>query len=68
MIALTLLMYFMATVHVALALRVDLIAFFDQRAANGGQTVLNDVSSPLVYAQIAVEVVNVCPLLAALPI
>lgn len=64
MTILTIIMYSLATVHISLSLHQNLIAFFDQRAANGGQTVLNDVSSPLVYAQIAVEVVNVRPLLA----
>ncbi|KAI0709776.1 hypothetical protein C8Q76DRAFT_739774 [Earliella scabrosa] len=58
MTILTIIMYSLATVHISLSLHQNLIAFFDQRAANGGQTVLNDVSSPLVYAQIAVEVVN----------
>ncbi len=59
MTILTLLMYGLATAHISLSLYQNLIAFFDQRAADGGLTVLNEVNSPLVYSQIAIEVINV---------
>lgn len=59
MVVLTVLMYSLSTTHISLSLRQNLIAFFDQKAANGGDTVLNKVSDPLVYTQIALEVINV---------
>ena len=59
MIALTLLMYFMGTIHVALALRVDLIAFFDQHAIEGGVTIFDDQGDRLVWLQIMIELLNV---------
>ena len=40
-----------------------LIAFFDQHAADGGHTILNDPNDPLVYSQIAIEIINVSPAL-----
>ena len=35
-------MYSMGTIHVAFALHVDLVAFFDQHAIEGGGTIFND--------------------------
>ena len=45
MIASTLLMYCLGTAQIALVLHVDLIAFFDQHAIEGGDTILNDQGS-----------------------
>ena len=59
MIALTLLMYFMGTIHVALAIRVDLIAFFDQHAIEGGVTIFDDQGDRLVWLQIMIELLDV---------
>ena len=59
MVVLTVLMYGLSTTHVGLSLQQNLIAFFDQHAADGGDTILNDPNDPLVYSQIAIEVVNV---------
>ena len=59
MIVLTVLMYCMSTVHIALALRVNLIAFFDQHAIEGGVTILDNQGDPLVWIQIMLELVNV---------
>ncbi|KAH9933641.1 uncharacterized protein BXZ73DRAFT_101025 [Epithele typhae] len=58
MIVLTVLMYCMSTVHIALALRVNLIAFFEQHAIEGGTTILDDQGSPLVWVQIGLELLN----------
>ncbi|RPD54332.1 hypothetical protein L226DRAFT_472059 [Lentinus tigrinus ALCF2SS1-7] len=58
MIVLTVVMYALSTTHIALSLRQNLIAFFDQHAADGGHTILNDPNNPLVYSQIAIEVIN----------
>ena len=59
MVCATLAMYALATAHVGLSLRQNLIAFFDQKAADGGRTIMNNRGNPLVYCQIAVEVINV---------
>ena len=59
MMTLTALMYSLSTVHIALSCRQNLIAFFDQHAAEGSLSILNDQGNPIVYVQIAVEVVNV---------
>ena len=59
MITLTFLMYLLGTVHVALALRVDLIAFFDQHAIEGGVTIFDDQGDLLVWLQIMIELLNV---------
>lgn len=61
MLFLTLLMYSLATAHISLSLRQNLIAFFDQDAIDGGLSILNDQGNPIVYSQIAVEVINVSP-------
>ena len=65
MLLLTLLMYSLSTAHIALSLRQNLIAFFDQHAAEGSLSILNDQGNPIVYTQIAIEVINVssslCP-------
>ena len=45
MIASTLLMYCLGTAQIALVLHVDLIAFFDQHAIEGGDTILNNQGS-----------------------
>ncbi|RPD69257.1 hypothetical protein L226DRAFT_539935 [Lentinus tigrinus ALCF2SS1-7] len=58
MVFLTVVMYALSTTHVALSLRQNLIAFFNQHAADGGNTILNDPNDPLVYSQIAIEVIN----------
>ncbi|KAI1783889.1 hypothetical protein LXA43DRAFT_955783 [Ganoderma leucocontextum] len=58
MLLLTALMYGLSTVHIALSLRQNLIAFFDQHAAEGASSILNDQGNPIVYVQIALEVVN----------
>ena len=59
MVCATLAMYSLATAHVGLSLRQNLIAFFDQKAADGGRTILNDQGDPLVYSQITIEIINV---------
>ncbi|TFK91590.1 hypothetical protein K466DRAFT_482487 [Polyporus arcularius HHB13444] len=51
-------MYCLSTAHLALSLQQNLIAFFDQHAADGGLTILNDQGHPLVYCQITIEVIN----------
>ncbi|KAI0749967.1 hypothetical protein C8Q80DRAFT_1066899, partial [Daedaleopsis nitida] len=58
MITLTVLMYCMSTIHVALAMRVNLIAFFDQHAIEGGLTIFDDQGDPLVWIQIMLELLN----------
>ncbi|KAI0749957.1 hypothetical protein C8Q80DRAFT_1102089 [Daedaleopsis nitida] len=58
MVILTVLMYGLSTTHISLSLKQNLIAFFDQKAADGGHTVFNKVNDPLVYSQIALEIVN----------
>lgn len=63
MVVLTVLMYALSTTHIALSMRQNLIAFFDQHAADGGHTILNDPNDPLVYSQIAIEIINVSPAL-----
>lgn len=59
MVFATVAMYSLSTTHFGLAFRQNLIAFFDQRAIDGGFTIMNDPGNPLVYTQIAVEIVNV---------
>ncbi len=59
MTVLTVIMYCLSTAHLALSLQQNLIAFFDQHAADGGLTILNDQGHPLVYCQITIEVINV---------
>lgn len=59
MLILTVSMYSLSTAHVALSLWQNLIAFFDQHAAEGALSILNDQGSPIVYGQIALEVINV---------
>ena len=59
MLFLTVLMYGLSTAHIALHLRQNLIAFFKQHAADGSLSILNDQGNPLVYTQIALEVINV---------
>lgn len=59
MITLIMLMYCMSTVHIALALQVNLIAFFNQHAIEGGLTILDDQGNPLVWVQIMLELLNV---------
>ncbi|TFK84792.1 hypothetical protein K466DRAFT_553058 [Polyporus arcularius HHB13444] len=54
----TMYLLLLSTVHIALSMQQNLIAFFDQHAAEGDQTILNDAGSPLVYCQIAIEVIN----------
>ncbi|TBU52727.1 hypothetical protein BD310DRAFT_952553 [Dichomitus squalens] len=48
----------LSTVHIALSLRQNLIAFFAQHAAEGALSILNDQGNPIVYMQILIEVVN----------
>lgn len=59
MTILTVIMYSLSTAHLALSMQQNLIAFFDQQAADGRLSILNDQGNPLVYCQIAIEVVNV---------
>ena len=59
MITLTVLMYCMSTAHIALALRADLIAFFEQHAIEGGPNILNDQGDALVWVQNMLELINV---------
>lgn len=59
MIAITVIMYSLSTAHMGISLSQNLIGFFEQDAARGGLTILNDQGSPLVYSQIAIEIVNV---------
>ncbi|KAF7790562.1 hypothetical protein EIP86_001518, partial [Pleurotus ostreatoroseus] len=57
-ISLTVVMYSISTVHVALSLKQCLIAFFEQNATNGGLTVLNDPASPWQVGQPSLAMVN----------
>ncbi|RDX44029.1 hypothetical protein OH76DRAFT_1123452 [Lentinus brumalis] len=58
MTILTVIMYSLSTAHLALSMQQNLIAFFEQQAADGRLSILNDQGNPLVYCQIAIEVVN----------
>ncbi|EIM91636.1 uncharacterized protein STEHIDRAFT_128452 [Stereum hirsutum FP-91666 SS1] len=51
-------MYSLSTAHMSISLSQNLIGFFEQDAARGGITILNDQGSPLVYSQIAIEITN----------
>lgn len=59
MTATTIAMYGLSTTHIALSLKQNLIAFFEQDAASGRLTILNDPGNRLVYSQIAIETINV---------
>ena len=59
MIASTVLMYCMGTVQVALALHVDLIAFFDQHAIEGGVTIFDDEGNRFTLIPIMLQCFNV---------
>ncbi|KAL5513582.1 hypothetical protein ACEPAH_3981 [Sanghuangporus vaninii] len=54
----TVAMYGLSTTHIALSLKQNLIAFFEQDAASGRLTILNDPGNRLVYSQIAIETIN----------
>ncbi|KAJ3919287.1 hypothetical protein F5877DRAFT_78175 [Lentinula edodes] len=54
----TVIMYCMSTVHLALSVYQNLVALFTQRAADGGNTLFDDKGSPLYYIQIGIEVIN----------
>ncbi|KAJ3745515.1 hypothetical protein DFH05DRAFT_1542433 [Lentinula detonsa] len=58
MTILTVFMYVMSTVHLALSLRMNLVALFTQKAADGGETLYDDQGSPLYFGQVAIEVIN----------
>ena len=60
MVALTVLMYCITTAHIALALRITIIALFDEHAIEGGPSIFDDLGNPLGYMQIALELFNVC--------
>ena len=59
MIASTVLMYCMSTTQVALVLHVDLIAFFDQHAIEGGVTILDDQGNSFIWIQNMLQCFNV---------
>ena len=59
MIASTLLMYCLGTAQIALVLHVDLIAFFDQHAIEGGDTILNDQGNRFAWIQTMLQLLNV---------
>ena len=59
MIASMLLMYCLGAAQIALVLHVDLIAFFDQHAIEGGVTIFDDQGDRLVWLQIMIELLNV---------
>ena len=61
MIALTVLMYVLSTVHIALLIRVDFGVLFDGQATNGasGNTTSNENADPRVLTQAVMEVANV---------
>ena len=62
MIVMTVLMYCISTTHLSLALKVELIAFFDEHAieSNDRLTILQDQGNALVWLQIFLESFNVC--------
>ena len=66
MVALTLLMYCMSTAHIALVLKVDLMAFFDEHATEGRFTILNEQEDPLHWVQNMLEIINVSDLTSSL--
>ena len=53
MVVLTVLMYSLSTVHIALFLSVDFSVFFDKNAVSG------EDSDPRVWMQVVLELVNV---------
>ena len=61
MIALTVLMYVLSTVHIALLIRVDFGVLFDDQATDGASrgTTSNENADPRVLTQAAMEVANV---------
>ena len=61
MAALTVLMYGLSTVHIALAMRVDFVAFFDEHAIDGTGTgtIFNKNADPRVWMQVVLEIANV---------
>ena len=59
MIILTILMYCMSTVHIALALQVTLVAFFDQHVTEGNPSIFDNQGDPLIWVQIGMELLNV---------
>ncbi|KAJ3720882.1 hypothetical protein C8R42DRAFT_544007, partial [Lentinula raphanica] len=58
MTTLTVFMYIMSTVHLALSLRMNLVALFKQKAADGQESLYDDQGSPLYFGQVAIEVIN----------
>ncbi|KAJ3767144.1 hypothetical protein FB446DRAFT_605764, partial [Lentinula raphanica] len=58
MTTLTVFMYIMSTIHFALSLRLNLIALFKQKAADGRESLYDNKGSPLYVGQVAIEVVN----------
>lgn len=56
---LTVAMYSLSTTHIGLSMRQNLIAFFDQHAADGAMSLLNEQGNRLMVSQIAIELVNV---------
>ncbi|KAJ3852447.1 hypothetical protein EV368DRAFT_15544, partial [Lentinula lateritia] len=58
MTILTVVMYCISTVHLALSVRMNLVALFTQKAADGGETLYDDQGSPLYFGQVAFEVIN----------
>ncbi|KAJ3769749.1 hypothetical protein FB446DRAFT_774150 [Lentinula raphanica] len=48
----------MSTVHLALSLRMNLVALFKQKAADGQESLYDDQGSPLYFGQVAIEVIN----------
>ena len=59
MIVLTILMYSLSTVHLALVLRMDVIGFFDEHAIEGNLSIFDDQTNPLNYLQNGVGMWNV---------
>ncbi|KAJ3965189.1 hypothetical protein EV361DRAFT_811114 [Lentinula raphanica] len=58
MTTLTVFMYIMSTIHFALSLRLNLIALFKQKAADGRESLYDNKGSPMYVGQVAIEVVN----------
>lgn len=62
LLGLTILMYCLSTVHIALSLRQSLVAFFEEDATRGGLTTFNNPGSYFLITQTSLELVNVSSL------
>ena len=59
MITSTLLMYCLGTAQIALTLHVNLIAYFDQHAIEGGDTILDDAGNRFAWIGSMIQLLNV---------